>query len=187
MLGFAVKDQRIWAPLTMTDPFKNFPLTETRGYALVKREKESKKLLRSFTRNAGEQNKRRAAMTKDKQFDVAFEFQPHINRAVTVRKTALAGRQAWHDTYEAIAEFIQDKHSALTSGKTSVKDQKLRTKKDVEAHKAKLLKDVTDSYKGTNSNLVKATHFIIIIYDKRSAQFRPIYHRHYANLKQGVH
>lgn len=126
-------------------------------------------------------------MSKDKLFDLAFEFAPHINRAVTVRKTALVGRQAYMDTYEAIAEFIQEKHSLFTAGKTSVKDQKLRTAKEVAAHKAKLFKDVNDSYKGSGSNLVKASHFIIITYDKRSAVFRPIYHRHYGNLKSGVH
>jgi hypothetical protein len=187
MIGVAVRDQRMWAPLTMTDPYRGLSTTETRGYTLVKREKATKKLIRTFTRNAGEQNKRRAAAMQDKTFDVVFEFYPHINRAVTARKTALAGRQAWHDVYEAIAEFVQEKHSAFTSGKTSVKDQKLRTRKDVADHKAKLLKAVTDSYKGTKSNLVRATHFVIILYDKRQPSFRPIYHRHYGNMQQGIH
>jgi hypothetical protein len=64
----------MWAPESMTDPFRNLATTETRGYALVKREKSTNKLIRSFTRNAGEQNKRRATAAKDKDFDVVFEF-----------------------------------------------------------------------------------------------------------------
>jgi hypothetical protein len=42
MIGYAVRSRRLWAPEAMTDPFRNHPKGEQRGYAVVAREKVMK-------------------------------------------------------------------------------------------------------------------------------------------------
>jgi hypothetical protein len=80
MIGYAVKTRRLWAPEIMTDPLKNNPNLKSRGWAIVAREKETKKITKFFTREVAKFNAMQQKIRKDPKISTAFYYYPNQNR-----------------------------------------------------------------------------------------------------------
>lgn len=60
MIGYAVKTNRLYSPEEMTDPLRSNPNSKARGWAIVTRDKETKKITKFFTRDVQTFNKKQA-------------------------------------------------------------------------------------------------------------------------------
>ena len=209
MIGYAVRSRRLWAPEAMTDPFRNNPKGEQRGYAVVAREKvmkekevpnsndttegeppkkvkvESTRVVKFFTREAAKFRQTQAEVRRDPKYVSAFYYYPNQNRQVVPLKTELKGRTANNDVDELIANFISEEYTQSKPAVTE-RDLGLMTLKEYNMRKANMRRKLLSLYNGENSNLVAKSHFGLVFYDKRSNQIRQYGLRYQQNMRQAI-
>jgi hypothetical protein len=186
MIGFAVKSRRLWAPEAMTDPLKNNPQMKSRGWAVVTRDTESKKITKFFTRDVAKFTKMQETVRNDAKVSSAFYYYPNQNRQVVPLKTARKGRTANYDTYELIANFVAEEFGSYKTPAGTEKDLKLITLRELNLKKTNMRKKLLSLYNGSNSNLIKPSHFVIVFYDKRYNRIQQYALRYQSNMRQAI-
>jgi len=187
MMGYAIRDQRLYLPREVTNPYASNSKSSKRGYMVVSKEKEGGKVEKKFTREAGKSNQQRTEVIKDKKYSLGFRWWPHINWAIDSFKSEFRGRETNHDTYEFIAEWFQTNYKIFNEGHVTEKELNCVTQNDWNKKHDALRNKLRKVYNGDGSNLVRNELWSLTWYDKSFPRMWIGQHFWRNNMRYAIH
>lgn len=187
MMGYALRDQRLYLPIELTNPYTNNAKSSKRGYTVVAREKESGKIEKRFTRESGKSNNHRNEIIRDKKYSMGFRFWPNQNWAIDTFKTELKGRESRYDTYELIAEFVMNNVKKWTENAVSEKELNVISENEWTKQYNDMRTKLRKIYNGDGSNLFRNELWSNVIYDKGYPRIWINQHFWRNNMRSALH
>ena len=165
MMGYAIRDQRMYMGRKINNNLAVNTKAEKRGYKIVARDKDTGAIVTMFTRESGKHSQQYQEVMRNKKYETAFRFYPLINQAVSNMKTKNRGRTSQWDTMELISEFVQEKYGEHLKPKASEAEMGLEMQADNHKKASQVYLMIHKMYKH-NSNFIKNQYFTVIQYDK---------------------